>query len=55
MRTFIPQVHSNSLEVYHGYGMYPASVIKPPQVLLRSCWTSTGWCKRKLNAVTDSK
>jgi hypothetical protein len=50
IRTFIPQVHSNSLGVYPGDGLYPASLTKPPQFLLRLCRTYTGWCKRKLDA-----
>jgi hypothetical protein len=48
--TLIPQVHSDSLGVHHGDGMYPAIVAKPQPFLLRPCRTSTGWCKRKLDA-----
>jgi hypothetical protein len=46
----IPQVHPNSLGVYHGDGLYPASLTKPPQFLQRLCQTSTDCCKRKLDA-----
>jgi hypothetical protein len=47
-RTFMPQVHSELPCVYDGDGLYPASLAKPPQCLLRLCRTSTGWCKRRL-------
>jgi hypothetical protein len=30
MQTLIPQVHSNSVGVYHGDGLNPASLTKPP-------------------------
>jgi hypothetical protein len=36
--------------VYHGDGLHPASLAPPPQFLLHSCRTSTGWCARKLEA-----
>jgi hypothetical protein len=49
-RKLIPLVHSNYLGLYHGDGLYPASLTKPPQLLLRSCRTSTGWCKRNIDA-----
>jgi hypothetical protein len=47
-RNLTPLVHSEVPGVYHGDGLYPAKSTKPPQFLLRSCRTSTGWCKRKL-------
>jgi hypothetical protein len=49
-RTLIPQVHSNSLGEYDGDGLFSAILTKPTQFLLRSCRTSTWWCKRKLDA-----
>jgi hypothetical protein len=36
--------------VYHRDGLYPLSLAKPPHFLLRSCRTSTGWYKRKVEA-----
>jgi hypothetical protein len=47
-RNLTPLVHSEVPGVYHGDGLYPAKLTKPPQLLLRSGRTSTGWCKRKL-------
>jgi hypothetical protein len=48
MRNLTPLVHSEAPGVYHGDGLYPASLTKPPQFLLLSCRTPTRWCKRKL-------
>jgi hypothetical protein len=47
-RNLTPLVHSEVPGVYHGDGLYPAKLTKPPQFLLRSCRTPTGWCKRKI-------
>jgi hypothetical protein len=47
-RTLTPQVHSEVTGTYHGDGLYPAGLEKYPQFLMRSCRTSTGWCKRRL-------
>jgi hypothetical protein len=47
-RNLTPLAHSEAPGVYHGDGLYPANLIKPPQLLSRSCRTTTGWCKRKL-------
>jgi hypothetical protein len=47
-RKSTPLMHSEAPGVYHGDGLYPAKLTKPPQFSLRSCWTPPGWCKRKL-------
>jgi hypothetical protein len=47
-RNLMPLVHSEVPGVYHGDGLHPEKLTKPPHFLLRSCRTSTGWCKRKL-------
>jgi hypothetical protein len=47
-RMLTPQVHSEVTGTYHGDGLYLAGLEKHPQFLLRSCRTSTGWCKRRL-------
>jgi hypothetical protein len=44
-----PMIHSEVPGLYHGDGLYPEKLTKPPQLLLRSCRTSTGWCKRRLD------
>jgi hypothetical protein len=46
MRRLIPFVHETVKGVYHGDGLYPDYVVKPPLFLLRSCRTKSGWCKR---------
>jgi hypothetical protein len=43
-----PQVHSEVTGTFHDDGLYPAALEKRPQFLLRSCKTSTGWSKRRL-------
>jgi hypothetical protein len=43
-----PQVHYEVTGTYHGDSLYPTGLEKHPHVLLRSCRTSTGWCKGRL-------
>jgi hypothetical protein len=49
-RMLTRQVHSEVTGTYHGDGLYLAGLEKHPQFLLRSCRTSTGWCKRHLES-----
>jgi hypothetical protein len=44
-----PQVHSEVTGTYHGDGLYQSGLGKHSQFLLRSCRTSTGWCKLRLD------
>jgi hypothetical protein len=48
-RMFTPQVNSEVTGTYHGASLYPSGLVKHPQFLLRSCRTSNGWCKRRLD------
>jgi hypothetical protein len=47
-RNLTPLVYSESPGVYHGDGLYPGNLTKPPQFLLLSRRIPIGWCKRKL-------
>jgi hypothetical protein len=47
-RILTPQVNSEVTGTYHGDGLYPTGLENHLQFLLRSCRTSNGWCKHRL-------
>jgi hypothetical protein len=50
-RTFTPKVVQVYPGIYHGDGLYPGEVGKPPLFLIRPCRVPSGWYKRRLHPI----
>jgi hypothetical protein len=49
-RRLIPLIHETAKGVYHGDGLHPGDEHKAPLFILRSCRSTSVWCKRRLQA-----